>query len=238
MSANGQNPSCSQTRTESTKVWFGWWVSNFSKVSMSILQTILNRSSQSIIIACLTQLFSATGLGHGNGFVVSEYPAVGPNSSSLIFHRYFLAHFSLLPITQYHSSLLAHTFLFSMSFLATSDANMSVLTLGCLLPTFSLIEQSTWVLTLPCGHSSTLSCQYSLLIPLCILVSCHFTEDMLHFEKSKFLELVKWHIVDRSRPVANCFVKIEDAVLPSCIGRCKEVVMYSPYQMSSDSLWG
>ena len=67
MSANGQNPSCSQTRTESTKVWFGWWVSYFSKVSMSILQTILNRSSQSIIIACLTQLFSATGLGHGNG---------------------------------------------------------------------------------------------------------------------------------------------------------------------------
>ena len=121
MSANGQNPLRNLTRTESMKVQFGWWVSNFSKVSMSILQMILNRSGQSNIITCLTGLFSAIGLGHGNGFAVSEYPAFGPNSSSSIFHRYFLAPFSLLPLVWYHwwASTLSSTHLCHFTMLHT-----------------------------------------------------------------------------------------------------------------------
>ena len=83
MSANGQNPSCNLTKTESMKAQFGWWVSSPSNVLMSILQMILNRSGQFDIITCLTGSLSAIGLGCGKGFAVSEYPAVGPNSSSL-----------------------------------------------------------------------------------------------------------------------------------------------------------
>ena len=83
MSANGQNPSCNLNKTESMKAQFGWWVSSPSNVLMSILQMILNRSGQFDIITCLTGSLSDIGLGCGKGFAVSEYPAVGPNSSSL-----------------------------------------------------------------------------------------------------------------------------------------------------------
>ena len=221
MSANGQNPSCNPTKTESTKAQFGWLVSSFSNTLTSILQMILNRSGQSNIITCLTGWLSTIGLGCGKGFVVSEYPVVGPNSSSLTFHRYFLACFSLSPLAWYHSSLFACTFLLSMSLPSTSNANVSVLTLRGLFSTLLLIEQLAWVFTLPCGHSSTLSCGQSLLISLLTLVPCCFTEDISHFKESELLKLVKWHIVNRSRPAMDRLVKVENPVLPSCIGRHK-----------------
>ena len=105
-----------------------------------------------------------------------------------------------------------------MSLLSTSDANMSVLTLKGLFSTLSLIEQSARVSTLPCRCSSMLSRGQSLLTSLHTLVSCCLTEDMAHFEESALLELVKQHIVNRSRPALDCLVKVEDLVLPSCIG--------------------
>ena len=188
---------------------------------MSILQMILNRSGQFNIITCLTGSLSAIGLGCGKGFAVSEYPAVSPNSSSLTFHRYFLAHFGFLPLAHYCLSLFACTFLLGMSLLSTSDANVSVLTLGGLFSTLPLIEQSAQVFTLPCGHSSMLSCRQSSLISLHTLVPCCLTEDVLHFEESELLKLVKQHVVNRSRPASDCLVEVEDLVLPSCISRCK-----------------
>ena len=59
------------------------------------------------------------------------------------------------------------------------------------------------------------------MISLCTLVPCCLTEDVSHFEESELLKLVKWHVVNRSRPVSDCLVEVEDLVLPSCIGRYK-----------------
>ena len=182
---------------------------------------ILNRSGQFNIITCLTGSLSAVGLGRGKGFAVSEYSAVGPSSSSLTFHRYFLACFGLSPLTQYHSSLFACTLLLGMSLLSTSDTNVSVPTLVGLSSTLLLIEQSAQVFTLPCRCSSMLSCSQSLLTSLCTLVSCCLTEDVAHFKESELLKLVKWHIVNRSRPASDCLVEVKDPVLPSCISRGK-----------------
>ena len=101
------------------------------------------RSGQSLIIICLTQSLSATGLGCSNGLMVNEYPAVGPYSSSSTSHRYSLAHLGLLPLAQYCSSLLAWAFHFNISFFPTPNANVSVTAVRCLLHASSLVEQLT-----------------------------------------------------------------------------------------------
>ena len=59
------------------------------------------------------------------------------------------------------------------------------------------------------------------MISLFTLVPCCFTKDISHFKESELLKLVKWHIVNRSRPAMDCLVKVENPVLPSCIGRHK-----------------
>ena len=82
-------------------------------------KVILKRSGWSLIIIHLTQSLSAAGLGCGNSLAVSEYPTVGPISSSSTSHRYSLACIGLLPLAQYCSS----------PFL-----------------TSSLVEQLTWIL--------------------------------------------------------------------------------------------
>ena len=102
-------------RTESTKGKFWWWVSSLSNTSTLILQMILNIFGQSLIIICLTQSLSATGLGCGNALTVSEYPGVGSNYSSSMSLRYSLAWLGFSPLALYCSSspfqhaLLFHT---------------------------------------------------------------------------------------------------------------------------------
>ena len=59
------------------------------------------------------------------------------------------------------------------------------------------------------------------MIPLCTLVPCCLTEDVSYFEESELLELVKQHVVNRSRPASDCLVEVEDLVLPSYIGGYK-----------------
>ena len=118
---------------------------------------ILKRSGWSLIIIHLTQSLSAAGLGCGNSLAVSEYPTVGPISSSSTSHRYSLACIGLLPLAQYCSSPLAQAFLFNMTFFSPPNANVSVMAVRCLFLTSSLVEQLTWILALPCWPTSSLT---------------------------------------------------------------------------------